>query len=109
LYGQPVAEANPNKQDNCMSYQPLSIEALITEVGHRVRAARLRKNLSQEDLASAAAVSRSTVKRLEAGGDSISLANLLAVLQVLEQIDPLITSLPEPQGKKQRASRPRNP
>ena len=90
-----------------MSYQQFSIEALIAEVGHRVKAARLSRNLSQEELARRSSVSRSTIKRLEAGGDSISLGNLLTVLQVLEYIDPLVESLPESGGKKLRASKPR--
>ncbi|MCY0966724.1 helix-turn-helix domain-containing protein [Parathalassolituus penaei] len=91
-----------------MSYQQLSVSALIAEVGHRVRAARLAKNLSQEELARASAVSRSTIKRLESGGDSISLGNLLTVLQVLDQVNPFIESLPEHKGAKQRASKPRS-
>lgn len=91
-----------------MSFQQLSISALIVEVGLRLRAARLEANLSQEELAKAAGVSRSTIKRLESGGDSVSLANLLAILQVLNRIEQVIGSLPEPNEKRQRASKPRN-
>lgn len=91
-----------------MSYQELSVPGLLAEVGLRVRAARLVANLSQEQLAREAGVSRSTIKRLEAGTDSVSLSNLLAVLQVLGCIDAVVASLPEPErtvDARQRASR----
>ncbi|WP_221795432.1 helix-turn-helix domain-containing protein [Oceanobacter mangrovi] len=91
-----------------MSYREFSVNGLLAEVGIRVRAARLAMNLSQEQLAREAAVSRSTIKRLEAGTDSVSLANLLSILQVLDCIDLLVGALPEPDGSsdaRQRASR----
>ena len=91
-----------------MSFQELSINTLIVEVGLRLRAARLEANLSQEELARLANVSRSTIKRLESGGDSVSLVNLLAILQVLGRLDDVIGSLPEPNDKRQRASKPRS-
>lgn len=83
---------------------------LLGEIGARVRAVRLSENLSQEQLAAAAAVSRSTIKRLESGHGSVSLANLLAILAVLNLSESLVASLPEPEGlalQRQRASRRR--
>ncbi|MDP2546207.1 helix-turn-helix domain-containing protein [Oceanobacter sp. 4_MG-2023] len=78
---------------------------LLAEVGVRVRAARLMINLSQEQLAREARVSRSTIKRLEGGTDSVSLSNLLAVLKTLDCIDMFVNALPEPEHSRQRASR----
>lgn len=83
---------------------------LLGEIGARVRAVRLSENLSQEQLAAAAAVSRSTIKRLESGHGSVSLANLLAILAVVNLSENLVAALPEPEGlslQRQRASRRR--
>lgn len=93
-----------------MSFQELSVSALLAEVGVRVRVARLEHNMSQEELAKEAALSRSTVKRLESGTDSVSLSNLLSVLQVLGLVDSVIRVLPEvisENPERKRASRPR--
>ncbi len=84
---------------------------LLGEIGARVRAVRLSENLSQEQLAAAAFVSRSTIKRLESGHGSVSLANLLAILAVLNLSESLIESLPDPEALslgRQRASRKRS-
>ncbi|MBM95559.1 MAG: transcriptional regulator [Oceanospirillaceae bacterium] len=83
---------------------------LLGEIGARVRAVRLSENLSQEQLAAAASVSRSTIKRLESGHGSVSLANLLAILAVLNLSESLVAALPEPEElslQRQRASRRR--
>lgn len=94
-----------------MSYQELSVEALLSEVGVRVRSARLSKNMSQEELALESGLSRSTIKRLESGRDSVSLSNLLSVMQVLGMVNSFIEIFPEIEVegvKRRRASRKRN-
>jgi len=84
---------------------------LLGEIGARVRAVRLSENLSQEQLAAAAAVSLSSINRLESGHGSVSLANLWAMLAVLDLSENLVASLPEPEElslHRQRASRKRS-
>lgn len=94
-----------------MSFQELTVEALLSEVGVRVRGARLSKNMSQEQLALESGLSRSTIKRLESGRDSVSLSNLLSVMQVLDMVDSFIEIFPEivTEGvQRRRASRKRS-
>ncbi len=57
-------------------------QAALKELGKRLTQARLDSNFTQEGLASAAAVSKSTIERLEMG-QSIQLSNLVRVLGAL--------------------------
>lgn len=64
----------------------------IKALGSRLRAARLRRGMSQDMLAERVGVSRQTVSKLEAGDPSISLATTLRVLAALglsEDLDRL--------------------
>ncbi|MBW1636125.1 MAG: helix-turn-helix domain-containing protein [Deltaproteobacteria bacterium] len=87
--------------------------AIGAEIGARIKALRLRRNLTQQHLANAAAVSLNVIKGLEAGRGKLS--SLIAVLRELEALDGLeqFITIPEisplqlarQQGKKrQRAS-----
>lgn len=94
----------------------LTDEAVLRELGARIAALRLARNLTQAALAEQAGVSKRTVERLEAGAVAAQLSALLRIcraLGILEQFDSLI---PEPaqsplaqlklQGqRRQRASR----
>jgi transcriptional regulator with XRE-family HTH domain len=53
------------------------------EIGNYVRYYRRLRQLSQEDLAEAAGLSRTSIQRLEAGCDGTSLGVLLKVAGVL--------------------------
>lgn len=55
----------------------------LTELGERLRAARLRRRMTQAALAARSDVSLPTLRNLEQGESSSSLATLLRVLQVL--------------------------
>lgn len=55
----------------------------LTELGERLRAARLRRRMTQAALAARSDVSLPTLRKLEQGESSSSLATLLRVLQVL--------------------------
>lgn len=61
-------------------------------LGDRIRLARLRRGVSQEELATRISVSRKTLAKLEKGDASIGLAVLLRALDVLglaDQVDQL--------------------
>jgi len=87
-------------------------DAVLVEVGLRLTQARLDRNLTQEELATAAGVSKRTVERLETG-KSVQLSNLVKVLSALnlarnlEQIAPPIGIRPIEQLKYQSKGRRR--
>ncbi len=86
--------------------------ALLEELGLRLAHARLDHNLTQEDLATAAAVSKRTVERLETGR-SVQLSNLVRVLGALDltrnldQLVPAAGARPIEQLKLQGKARRR--
>src|ERR1700678_3360927 len=91
--------------------------AILVELGLRLAQARLDHNFTQEDLASAAAVSKRTVERLETG-QSVQVSNLVRILSALnltrnlEQLVPPVGPRPieqlKHQGKeRRRASSPK--
>jgi transcriptional regulator with XRE-family HTH domain len=95
-----------------------SDEAVLAELGARLRGTRLERNLSQERLAEEAGVGRVTLQRIEAG-ESPSFVNLVRVLRALDLLGGLNALVPEPaqspidelrrQGRRrQRAGSPRN-
>jgi transcriptional regulator with XRE-family HTH domain len=57
--------------------------ALLTEFGARLRAARLRRRLSSEQVAQRAGVSRMTLFRAEKGEAAVALGTYLRILEVL--------------------------
>jgi transcriptional regulator with XRE-family HTH domain len=67
--------------------------AVLGELGERLRAARLARNLTQQRLAEEAGVGRMTVQRLEEGG-SASLTSLIRILRALGELDGLGRLLP---------------
>jgi len=72
-----------------------SDEAVLAALGERLARRRLRRDLTQQQLADEAGVSRRTVVRLEAG-ESTQLTNLVRVLRVLGLIEDLAALAPEP-------------
>jgi transcriptional regulator with XRE-family HTH domain len=69
--------------------------AALAELGARLRRHRIRRNLTQQDLAHEAGVSVDTVKRLESGR-AIGTDNLLRALRVLGLVEALGVAIPEP-------------
>jgi len=60
------------------------IEAkLLTELGERLRLARLRRKLSAETVAARVGVSRATLSRAEQGAPSVTIGVYLRILAVL--------------------------
>ena len=68
-------------------------EAVVGELGRRLAAHRIERNLTQSELADAAGVARSTVQRIEGGG-SIQLASLVRIMRSLHLLDELDAALP---------------
>lgn len=63
-------------------------KAILAQIGVKVRNRRLSMQLSQQDLATNAGTSLSSVKNLE-GGENCSLNTLLSVLRALRALDLL--------------------
>ncbi len=91
----------------------LSDEAILAEIGRRLAATRLARNLTQADLAKQAGVSKRTVERLESGEVAARLSALVRVGRVLglaDQFDRLVpapTTSPVEQLKLTRRRRKR--
>ena len=74
-----------------MGIYALSDHAIAEQLGSKVRNLRLRRNISQEALAQATALSLNSIKALEKGKGKLS--TLIAVMRelgALEQIDQLL-------------------
>ena len=72
-----------------------SDRAVLEELGQRLRAVRLERNLSQAEVAEQAGIGRVTLQRMEAG-ESPSLINLVRVLRALDLLEGLESLLPTP-------------
>lgn len=75
-------------------YYTASDKAVLKEIGKRLQALRLRRNVTQEELAERATLSPTTIKTLEKG--SGKLVNLIAVLRELNALQELDNFIPEP-------------
>ncbi|MBI3560351.1 MAG: helix-turn-helix transcriptional regulator [Gammaproteobacteria bacterium] len=96
-----------------MDLYSLSDTRLEQELGHRLKALRLRKNITQSTLAQATGLSLNAIKALESGRSKLStLVAVLRELRALEQLDNFIPQvsisplqLAKAQGRaRQRAS-----
>jgi len=76
-----------------MNFYILSDKAIAQELGQRIKALRLRKNRTQQELASSATLSLNAIKSLELGRGKLS--SLIAVLRELAALDDLSHFLPE--------------
>jgi len=76
---------------------PADEAQVISHLGERFRLARLRRNLSQQQVAERAAVTRKTYADLEAGKPTVSvgvLVKAMSVLGYLERVPELLASDP---------------
>lgn len=76
-----------------MSLGLMSDERVLAEIGGRFQALRLRKNLTQQQLADAVALSLNAIKALEKG--KAKLATMIAVLRELGELEQLNSFIPE--------------
>ena len=77
-----------------MDMQSLSDQVIEKEIGQRIRALRLRKNISQQALATAACTHRNVIGALENGKGS-TLSTLIGVLRELDALTELDSFIPE--------------
>ena len=76
-----------------MNFYGFSDKYIEKELGHRIQALRLRKNITQKELAEATTLSLNSIKALESGRSKLS--TLIAVLRELEALDQLDAFIPE--------------
>jgi len=72
----------------------LTDDAVMELLGERARQLRLRKNLTQTQLAKESGVAKRTIERFE-NGASVQLTSFMRVLRALGQLDPLLELIPD--------------
>ncbi|MDR2188576.1 MAG: helix-turn-helix domain-containing protein [Azonexus sp.] len=70
---------------------PVEIQQSVRQLGERIRTARLRRQLSTEELAQACGIGRRTLYRIENGEPGVAVGTLLAVLWKLGLLDTVRT------------------
>jgi transcriptional regulator with XRE-family HTH domain len=79
-----------------MDWNSLSNDSVMQEIGKRLKAQRISKKRTQQQLAEKAGVSLFTISQIEKG-NSVSMNMLIPVLRVLRLIDNMELLVPEPQ------------
>jgi transcriptional regulator with XRE-family HTH domain len=74
-------------QDSADAQLPLEVRKTVNELGQRIRTARIRRRMSQDELAQASGIGRRTLYRIESGEAGIALGTMLAVLWKLGLLD----------------------
>ena len=77
-----------------MNFQLMSDPAIEKEIGNRFKALRLRKNMTQAELARRACMHRNAVSALETGKGS-HLSTMIALLRELGAVGNLDSLIPE--------------
>lgn len=76
-------------------------EKILEKMGNRIRRARLRRNISIEELAQKAVIGKSTLLLIEKGAPTVSIGAYAAVLTVLELDEDFELIAVDEVGKKQ--------
>jgi transcriptional regulator with XRE-family HTH domain len=76
-----------------MDFYSLTDSAIEAELGRRLKALRLRRNITQQALADATGLSVTAIKGIESGRGRLS--TLIAVLRELAVLDQLEQFIPE--------------
>ena len=72
----------------------LTDQAILEHIGERVRKLRLRKDITQDQLAKGSGVGKSTIERFEKG-HSIQLTSLIRILRSFGKLDDLLELIPD--------------
>ncbi len=78
-----------------MTIYGMSDHSILKEIGRRLKRKRLEKNLSQQNLAAAAGLNRTTVSEIERGGP-FGVLTLIQLLRALGALETLESFLPDP-------------
>ncbi len=70
------------------SFINLSDSAILKEIGNSLKQARLKKNITQEELAKLSGLDRTTIGQLE-NGRAATLLTLVQILRVLDKLELL--------------------
>jgi transcriptional regulator with XRE-family HTH domain len=86
--------------------------AVLASLGERLAHTRLQRNLTQEQVATAAGLSKRTVERIEAGKSNqltnlIRLFRALGIVEQFEQLAPEPPPSPIAQLERQQGAKPR--
>ena len=76
-----------------MDFYSLTDKTIEDELGHRIKSLRLRKNITQKELATATTLSINAIKSLESGRGKLS--TIIAVLRELQALEGLDSFIPE--------------
>jgi len=76
-----------------MSFFPMTDHAVAEEMGRRLNALRLRKNLSQREVAASTGLSLKAIQTAEGGGSK--LLTYIKILRALNSLDSLEGFLPD--------------
>jgi transcriptional regulator with XRE-family HTH domain len=71
-------------------------QELIQTFANKIKRARIRRELTQQDVATRSGVSLNTIAQLEAGGNS-SLSTVMSVLRVLQLEKEILAAMPDDQ------------
>lgn len=66
---------------------PLEVRQALVKLGENLRTARVRRQMSKDELAVAAQISRKTLYALEKGASGVSIGTLMSVLWALGLLD----------------------
>jgi len=81
--------------DGIMSIYGKSNPAILREIAMRLKRRRLNINMSQQELADRAGISRNTVSYIERG-ESFGVLTLIQILRALNALDGIDSFLPDP-------------
>jgi transcriptional regulator with XRE-family HTH domain len=76
--------------------QQLTDEAVLQELGRRLAAVRLGRNLTQAQVAGQAGISKRTIERMESGEVATQLSGFIRVCRALDLLGGIDTLVPEP-------------
>lgn len=66
---------------------PFEVRNAVKGLGERIRVARIRRRMSQDELAQACGINRRTLYRIESGEAGIAVGNIFAVLWKMGLLD----------------------
>jgi len=75
-------------ENNITNLNNISDPAVVKEIGYRLKQMRLKKNITQDELAKISGLNRATISQLE-NGRAATLLTLVQVLRAMNKLDLL--------------------